>query len=134
MNKTAIIPGSLGAIAKRDGMPLAETFLSCDIVVIVDTSGSMNQHDSRGGNSRYDIACQELANLQNTMPGKIGVIAFSNDVQFCPSGYPNYFGGGTCLDLALKFTKVADVDDMTFIVISDGQPDDEEEALKVAAT
>jgi hypothetical protein len=128
----AIIPGSLGAIAKREGISLAESFLSCDALCIVDTSGSMNNHDSRGGRSRYEVACEELANLQNTLPGKIAVISFSDETQFCPSGIPVFQGGGTDLAGALRFCKVADVAGMQFIVISDGQPDSPDEALKVA--
>lgn len=133
-NQNAIIAGSLGAIAKRDGVSLAETFLSANVVIIVDTSGSMDQRDSRGGNSRFDVACEELARLQNSMPGKIAVISFSNDAQFCPSGYPVYEGGSTKLHRALEFCKVADVPEMKFIVISDGQPDSETDALRIAAT
>jgi hypothetical protein len=130
----AIIPGSLGAIAKREGISLAESFLSCDALCIVDTSGSMNSRDSRGGQSRYNVACEELANLQNTLPGKIAVISFSDETQFCPSGIPVFQGGGTNLAGALRFCKVADVPGMQFIVISDGQPDSPDQALRVAKT
>lgn len=127
-----LVKGSLGAIAKQTGQSLAQTFISCDVVCIVDTSGSMSQRDSAGGNSRYDQACYELASLQGSMPGKIGVISFSGLTEFCPNGTPRYLGGGTDLAAALKFAKVADVPGMRFIVISDGQPDDPAAALKVA--
>jgi len=131
----AIVPGSLGAVAKQTGQSLAQTFLSCDVVVLVDTSGSMGSQDSQNGRSRYDQACIELANLQECMPGKIGVIAFSSSTMFCPNGKPYNFQGGTNLEGALKFAKVADVPGaMKFIVISDGQPDDGEAALRVATT
>ena len=53
---------------------------------------------------------------------------------FCPNGQPFNLQGGTDLAGALGFAKVADVPDMRFVVISDGQPDSEREALKVAAT
>ncbi len=129
-----IVAGSLGALAKQQNQSLAETFVNCDCVVIVDTSGSMHSQDSRGGRSRYDVACDELRQLQANLPGKIGVIAFSNHVMFCPGGQPVDFGGGTDLERALKFTKIADVPGMRFIVISDGDPDDREAALKIAAT
>jgi len=132
MNDNAIIPGSLGAIAKQNNRSIAETFLSCDVIVIVDTSGSMSMEDSRGGQSRYVVACEELANLQNTLPGKIAVIAFSDSTQFCPSGKPYQFGGGTNLAGALRFARVADVPGIRFIVISDGEPSSEMDALAVA--
>ena len=119
-----IVVGSLGAIARQENKSLAETFVSCDVICIVDTSGSMASCDSRGGLSRYDVACQELAQLQANLPGKIGVISFSSTVMFCPGGKPDYLGGGTDLAQALRFTKVADFEGMRFIIISDGDPSD----------
>lgn len=134
MNQTAIIKGSIGAIAKQNNKSLAETFLSCDVIIIVDTSGSMDTNDSRNNKTRYETACDELAALQNSLPGKIAVLSFSNETSFCPSGQPFKYGGGTNLAGALKFAKVADFPGMRFIVISDGQPDSESEALNVART
>jgi hypothetical protein len=131
---TAIVPGSISAIAQASGASLAETFLSVDVVIIVDTSGSMDQTDSRSGKSRYEVACDELRKLQASLPGKIAVISFSHDVQFCPAGVAMYFGGGTDLTRALEFVKVADVPGMQFILISDGQPDEAGSALRVART
>lgn len=130
----ALVKGSLGDIAKQNGQSLAVSFISCDVIVICDTSGSMSARDSTGGNSRYDQACYELATLQGSQPGKIGVITFSDSVEFCPNGTPRYLGGGTDLAGALKFAKVADVPNggMRFIVISDGQPDDPSGALATA--
>ena len=130
-----LVKGSLGAIAAQTGQSLATTFLSCDVICIVDTSGSMGARDSVGGNSRYDQACYELATLQGSMPGKIGVISFSDSTMFCANGVPLYLGGTTDLKRALKFAKVADVPgSMRFICISDGMPDDPEGAVGVAKT
>ena len=109
MNNLATVPGSINAIAQQSGKSIAETFVSADVIVIVDTSGSMGQHDSTGGQTRYDVACKELANLQASLPGKIAVLAFSDDVQFCPSGVPTFLSGSTQLDKALKFAKIADI-------------------------
>lgn len=130
----AIIPGSLGAVAQQNNTSIAESFVNADVIIIVDTSGSMDQHDSRGGKSRYDVACEELRQLQSSLPGKLALLSFSSDVMFCPNGIPFQFGGMTDLAKALKFAKVADVAGMRFIVISDGQPDSESEALTVART
>lgn len=129
---TALVPGSIGTIAQRTGASLAETFTNCDVIVIVDVSGSMDTHDSRGGRTRYDVALEELAQLQNNMPGKIAVLAFSSNVVFVPSGQPPMLGGMTDLAAALKFAKVADTGDMRFVVISDGEPNDETAALQEA--
>jgi Mg-chelatase subunit ChlD len=130
---STIISGSLAEQAKTKNQPLAETFISADVVVIVDTSGSMCNTDATS-QSRYERACAELGKLQNSLPGKIAVLSFSSDVMFCPSGVPWNFQAATDLEKALKFAKVADVADMKFIVISDGDPDDEKAALKVAAS
>lgn len=130
--KTQIVKGSLTAVAKDTKRPLAQTFLSADCVVLVDTSGSMEECDSRGGQTRYDVACSELAQLQANLPGKIAVLSFSNHTMFCPDGIPFNQGGGTDLANALKFARVADVADMRFIVISDGEPQDERSALAEA--
>lgn len=132
MNTTAIIPGSIGAIAQREGISLAESFANADVVALVDVSGSMDAQDSTGGRSRYDVACAELANLQNANPGKVAILAFSNDTLFCPSGQPPKMFGSTNLAGALAFARVADTGDVRFVVISDGQPDDSESALSEA--
>lgn len=128
-SQTTIVKGSLADIAKSTGTSLAESFLSADAIVLVDTSGSMAAQDTPGGKSRYDVACDELAALQKTLPGKIAVISFSSQTMFCPNGQPFNLEGGTDLAGALKFAKVADVDKMRFIVISDGQPDSPQNAL-----
>lgn len=130
---TAIVAGSLRSIAQRDGVSLAESFLSADVICIVDVSGSMDSHDSRGDRKRYDVACEELARLQSEMPGKITVVAFSDTVRFCPGGVPVFEGCGTDLAEALKFVKVAD-GTVRFIVISDGMPNDRDRALAIAKT
>lgn len=130
---TAIVKGSIADISRQNGQSLAQTFISVDCVVLVDTSGSMSARDSVGGNSRYDQACWELATLQGSLPGKIGVISFSDSTEFCPNGTPRYLGGGTDLAGALQFAKIADVPGgMRFIVISDGQPDNPDAALRIA--
>jgi len=131
MNTRAIVPGSLSAIAERDGMSVAESFLSADAICIVDVSGSMDDRDARGSQRRYDVACQELRQLQAEMPGRVAVVAFSDTVQFCPGGVPPFLGGSTDLAAALLFAIAAD-GTVRFIVISDGRPDSPEDALRVA--
>ncbi len=129
-----IVPGSISAIAAQNHSSIAESFLSAEAIVIVDTSGSMGSKDSRGGRERYEVACEELITLQKNRPGKIAVISFSDDAMFCPAGVPVYLKSGTDLAKALRFVKVADLPGMQFILISDGQPGDEQSALSVAMT
>lgn len=130
--RKGIVKGSLTDIAASNGHSLAQTFVNAEVVVLVDTSGSMGTHDSRGGRKRYDVACEELAALQGNLPGKIAVLSFSQATMFCPDGKPFNQGGGTDLAGALKFARVADVPGMRFIVISDGQPDSPSAALAEA--
>jgi Mg-chelatase subunit ChlD len=132
--KTAIITGSLQDIATQSGQSIAQSFLSVDVVILVDVSGSMMAHDAPGGISRYDAAVNELKKVQESNPGKIAIISFSGNAQLCPSGVPLFEGGTTNLAGALQFAKMADVGGIRFIVISDGEPDSEAEALKVAAS
>jgi Mg-chelatase subunit ChlD len=119
------MPGSLQAIAQRDGMSLAESFISADAIILVDVSGSM-------AGTPYQQACDELRKLQADLPGKVAVIAFSDRPAFAPSGVPHFSSGGTDLARALAFVHVADGCDMRFIVISDGYPNDAEAALAQA--
>ncbi len=127
----AIVTGSIGSLAQRENQSLAESFLSADAIVLVDVSGSMDARDSRDGQSRYTVACQELAKLQERMPGKLAVVAFSDGPLFVPWGVPPFLGMGTDLVAALKFVKCAD-GTVRFIVISDGYPDDPEKVLSIA--
>lgn len=129
----SVVAGSLADIAARSNTSIAESFLSCEIVTIVDVSGSMEMRDSRGGQSRYRVALEELAKLQQSRPGKVAVIAFSDSVEFVPGGVPPMLGGGTDLAAALRFAHMADSAGMRFVVISDGYPDDDEAALREAA-
>lgn len=130
--RRAIVAGSIADVAARNGQSLAQTFVNAECVILVDTSGSMGSADSRGGKTRYDVACEELAALQGAMPGKIAVLSFSNVTMFCPDGKPFNQSGGTDLAGALEFARVADVPGIRFIVISDGQPDNAADALNTA--
>jgi len=129
---TQITVGSIADLAQKSNTSIAESFLSADVIIIVDTSGSMSAQDSRGGRSRYEVALEELAQLQKQLPGKIAVVNFSNMVEFVPGGVPIFLNGGTDLTQALEFVKIAD-GLVQFIVISDGQPDDKRSALAVAS-
>jgi Mg-chelatase subunit ChlD len=61
----------------------------------------------------------------------VAVVAFSDDVQFCPSGIPPRLAEGTNLARALRFVRA--VDGLArIIVISDGRPNSEEGALQEA--
>lgn len=138
MNINAIVPGSLSAVAQRDGMTLAETFLNCDVLLLVDQSGSMSVCDAPGGTgsprSRYDAADAELTRLQAQYPGKVALVAFSSWPVFCPGGKAERLGGGTDMAAALQFVKVADDAGIKIVLISDGEPNEEAKTLQIAKT
>jgi len=48
---SSIVKGSLGAMAQASGQSLAQSFISCDVIVLCDTSGSMGTMDSTEGQS-----------------------------------------------------------------------------------
>lgn len=125
------VPGSLQAQAATSGATLAETFLSCDLIVLVDVSGSMQAQDAPGGATRYDAACRELAQLQANHPGKLGVIAFSTSPVFCPGGQPPLLAAGTDLAAALDYAHLVD-GLCELVVISDGEPNSQGDALTAA--
>ena len=131
-SRKGIVTGSLADVAVASRQSLAETFVGAEVVVIVDTSASMESHDSRNGKSRYEVACEELAVLQEAAAGKVAVISFSDAVLFCPAGTPYFFQGSTDMAAALHFAKVADVAGMRFVLISDGEPNDGQAALRAA--
>jgi hypothetical protein len=108
-------------------------------VVVFDSSYSMNTADAkdpanREGISRYAAGCLQLARLQEQMPGQIAILSFHDIAQMNPDGVPMRPGGCTNLTLALKMAKQADNGSIRFIVISDGDPDDEQSALNLATT
>jgi len=129
-----VVKGSVSQVAEATDRTIEEALMDCEAVVFVDTSASMNAEDSREGRSRYDVACTELGKLQNQLPGKVAVVSFSSSVVFCPNGTPQFLKGSTDVAGALKYGQRLDrAFDMRFILISDGEPDNETAALKVAA-
>lgn len=132
---TAIVSGSVRDTAQKSGRTLAEAFLLVDAIVIVDTSASMAQQDvpkSELKCSRYDEAVNQLRKLQMQLPGKIAVISFSSVPVYCPDGNAKFLQGSTNLAAALRLVQAADNCGLRFVVISDGEPDNEQDALDVA--
>ena len=134
MNNTQIVPGSISAMAQTSNKPLALSIMGVDIVILVDTSGSMATCDSRDGKSRYAVACEELAALQQANPGKILVLSFSDTTEICLGGIPRFQMGGTYMGQALRFAKQYDLPDMKFFLLSDGDPQDGDQTLEIAKT
>lgn len=130
-----ITKGSIADIMQNSNVSLAESFLSCDCVVLFDVSGSMNSLDGHP-KSRFERGLDELRDIQASMPGKFAIIQFADRVDFMPGGVPSMgiSGSGTDLTAALKYAKVADeIPDMRFVIISDGEPRNEITAKQTAA-
>lgn len=119
-------------MAERSGKSVAETFLSVDALVLVDTSLSMETDDCPGGRRRYEVACEQLIRLQREIPGKVGVISWLSSAYFCPGGLPKAPFGSTNLAGALDFVRPADGCAIKLIIISDGEPDNSQAALDLA--
>lgn len=132
---TEMAYGSLADVAQKSGKAVAETFLSVDCLVMMDTSASMSDCDAgeSGMESRHSIACTELQKIQRQMPGKIGVIEWNSFPAFCPGGVPGYPRMATDLAACLEFIKPADNTGIELILISDGEPDNEIAALDCAS-
>ena len=128
----AIVTGSLRAVARRRGRPLAEQFLDVEHVALVDVSPSMEARDGPGGRARIDVAQEALAVLQAEFPGRIAVFAFADGCRLVAGGVPRCAGGGTDLAGALRTTRPYDGLVARFVLISDGEPDDPEGALEIA--
>lgn len=131
-NALTTVPGSLSAVAAAAGMSLAQSFLNCELLVLIDQSASMADRDAPGGLSRFEAADAELARLQREHPGQVAVVSFSQKVAFCPGGVPSREYANTDVAAALRFVRVAD-GACQIVLISDGEPDSERAALAEAA-
>lgn len=128
-----ITQGSIADIMQDRNVSLAESFLSCDCIILFDVSGSMNSTDGLWI-SRFERGIKELKDLQASLPGRVALIQFADHPDFLPGGVPTAAHGGTDLTAALRYIKLADeIPDMRFIVISDGEPNDELTALAEAS-
>jgi Mg-chelatase subunit ChlD len=127
-----IVIGSQQDIANRQNISLAESFLSAEIVILFDNSGSMAMHDTADGRSRLEVAEEHLTTIQGKHPGKVALICFADKVQYAPGGRPVFVGTMTDLVSGLQFVKVADDCGLKIVVVSDGEPNDKDAALRVA--
>ncbi len=130
--KNQIVIGSQQDIANKQNISLAESFLSAEIIILFDNSGSMNANDAPGNQTRLVCAEGHLTTLQGKHPGKVALVCFADRVEYAPSGKPVHVGIGTDLAAGLRFVQVADDCGLKIVVISDGEPNDKRDALYVA--
>ena len=132
MNNSIII-GSQSDIAQKQNISLAESFLSAEMVLLVDISSSMKTRDAPMNQTRYQYAQKQLTNLQGLYPGKIAVVEFASRVDYKPNGKLSEPYGSTAMNDALNFIKVADDCGLKIVLISDGEPDNESTTLAAAS-
>lgn len=133
--KLTILPGSVADMAARNQGQMIPPAL----VVIFDISYSMRAEDAKlkdgKTTSRFLAGSEQLIELQAQYPGQLVLIDFGDVAQVRPGGYPDEPNGmNTYLAPGLKLAKELDTGVMKFVVISDGLPQDEYEALEVGQT
>lgn len=136
---TALIDrrGSIEETRKQKGLSFAAAFLTVEAIIICDVSVSMSTNDvagEGGPTSRHAEANRQLQRLQARFPGKLAVVAFSDNAEFRPDGTLPPVRSSTNLLGALQFVSAAAGCGIKFIVVSDGEPSDVEETLRYAKT
>lgn len=137
LTKHSSIKGSLQSVANKSMITVAQAFVDCEMVVLLDVSRSMDNQDCfasamRSTPTRFQKARNELAKLQSENPGKVCLICFDDKQTFEPSGIARYPNGSTDIAGALSFVWKADNTGLKFVIISDGEPDDDEAAIAMA--
>lgn len=138
MSKQQIVhvPGSILNVA--GDRSIAEVLATVSTIILFDRSSSMDTTDapplenSKLPSSRYDYAIRKLAAVQNQTPGKIAIVSFSDRPMFHPDGIPGKPSGTTDMADGLRFIQIADGCGIQFILISDGEPDDDVATLAIA--
>lgn len=133
MNKS-MVPGSTLDLSEKNNISLAESFLSAQIVVLLDNSGSMGANDGPMGQTRRKAAEIQLVGLQKKFPGQIALICFADHSVYSPGGIIVPCGGSTDMKGVLEFAKMADDCGLKIIIISDGFPNDPSRTLEIART
>ena len=136
-NKTDVAKGSLSDIAVKEDISLAEAFAGAKLIIMLDVSASMKDHDAPtpdGMVSRHAAAEMQVRKLQEKYEGKVALFCFSSDVLFAPNGVPVRLNGLTAMNAALQYIKRADGIGIDIILISDGQPTDGDAATLATAS
>lgn len=139
------VKGSINDVAREQGRDVAELLAEVEVIIMVDSSSSMDTRD--GGSyydqntpSRYDRAREALATIQAQHPGKVLIITFQAGMigsaattRFCLDGIPSRPAGMTPMHEAFQLAKPFAGTGVEIIVVSDGQPDSEEATLQEAS-
>ena len=101
------------------------------LVIMADTSGSMDYHDAGGGKRRIDVLQTVLNTLRVKHP-RIRLFSFATALTPCDAGMLPPPSGGTNLGGALREVAVHLNQHSILILISDGEPDSEQDAFQAA--
>jgi len=134
ITKYSSVKGSLQSIANKQAITVAQAFIDCEILACLDVSPSMTYPDCPNNETRFKVATNQVAKLQSENPGKVGLICWSDGQRFLPSGIAEMFGGSTDVAGLLKYIKKADGAGIRLVIISDGEPDNDDEAIRQAKT
>lgn len=126
------VTGSIYDIAFRGDEQVESVIADAEIVILIDTSSSMNTQDNREAETRYDHACRALREIQQAHQGKVLLVSFNTYSNFCLDGVPDQPSGQTILAPALELVKDFAGTGMKFIVISDGALGDHSRAIEAA--
>ncbi len=127
-----IVVGSQQDIANRQGVSLAQSFMGARVIILFDNSGSMETEDTPSGKSRVEVAEEHLTTVQGKYPSQVALVCFACRVVYAPGGYPVEVGGSTELAAALDFVRMVDDCGIKIVVVSDGEPNSKQKALKAA--
>lgn len=127
-----VVDGSISEQALAMGVDEASVLMDCNLVILIDASGSMAERDAGGKTeprTRMDVARAELKEIQRKHPGKAAIWVFSTKCEFCPGGVPPFLDEFTNLKGAVDTVRDFLVaTKKPLLIISDGEPDYPKEA------
>lgn len=139
----AAVTGSLKDVAARQGRSIEEILAQIEVVIAVDRSSSMAERTGGyASQSKWEMAKEALDSVQASRPGKVLLISFGGvswenpeeaPVKYELDGHLPQAAGSTPMTQALELMEPFDGTGATFILTSDGWPDNPESALEVAA-
>jgi len=129
MTKALVAKGSIQEMSI--GMDNAVALMDATIALVCDRSSSMLE-DARNGNKRFELEDEIVERLQVRYPGKIALASFSDYAELQPSGILPYPQGMTDMIAALNLIEQLSLVGLKCVLISDGEPNDEQGTLAYA--
>jgi len=116
--------GSVFDTSNSQGVKPEDVLANCDVIVMLDISGSMDAFVYGANKNRWEAAVDQLRLIQRTFPGRVALIQFGGMVTgFRFNGIPDRPTGSTPMHEAMAIAHDFDNQGKQFYLISDGQPD-----------